>query len=508
MSNQLQINLNEDYKSFKSGFNTTLEGNLIILTGVNGSGKSQLLDIIKMIQSRNQSIIRLNNEIITPDKIIKRSFVEQLNIKSFATNISNYYNRISREIIDCEIGKLQSLNQFSLSYNRFKEISKNKIFQLKESVSDELIKPEYNDFVWQPNDIFGFDDITEVIYSYLLKRLVFQANTNGLESKSAFNEGKKPIWIILNEQFEKLNFNYRFRTDYEININDTKIIGGLGLTDANNIDITFGVDSFSDGEKAIFGLILASIKNKEDKIEPKILLLDEYDATFNPSLTEAFYKILVEFFVKQDVTVILTTHNPITATFAPTDIEGYQTTFYEIYKESENPNRIVQKSTEELWNINEVKRVLENFYPQVEEIKKENERLKKIETELNSKVKSLTKSLIVTEGKTDWKHCLSALKYYYHLNNEYTGITEDFFWKNENGMGDATLKNWLTTVEQSDPTNKIIGIYDNDNPKVIQLADLKNGLKNVYSFKITTPKIYKKMTYRNFWGDRFNQFSF
>jgi ABC-type Mn2+/Zn2+ transport system ATPase subunit len=45
---KLSVNLQQDYKTFKAGFECELEAkhNLIIISGVNGSGKSQLGEII------------------------------------------------------------------------------------------------------------------------------------------------------------------------------------------------------------------------------------------------------------------------------------------------------------------------------------------------------------------------------------------------------------------------------------------------------------------------------
>ena len=308
-------------------------------------------------------------------------------------------------------------------------------------------------------------------------------NGNPIEAKLNFENGNCPIWKTLNKLFFDLNIDYKLADDYEITETGLFVEGGVNILDKNNNILDFGVDSFSDGEKAIFSLAIAGAKSKMEGVMPQVLLLDEYDATFNPSLTEAFYKIVLEFFVKEGVIVILTTHNPITATFAP-NVEGYDTTFYEMYKESENPLRIVKKTSEELQKIDEIQKVLKGFYPQVEELKKENERLVKLKKDSDIKIKSLTKPLIVTEGKTDWEHCLSALKLYYHPNEEYQIITEELFWKYTDGFGgDTKLRAWLIDIENSNPSHKIIGIYDDDNSE-IKVSDLKDGSRNVHSFKI------------------------
>ena len=86
---ELEIKLNSQYKSFESGFTTLLNGDLIILSGINGAGKSQLLDIIKGRSQKDiQDIagisdgqfieinrtMKLNGEDILPSNIEHLSF--------------------------------------------------------------------------------------------------------------------------------------------------------------------------------------------------------------------------------------------------------------------------------------------------------------------------------------------------------------------------------------------------------------------------------------------------
>lgn len=43
---KIDISVVESYKAYKKGSSYSLEGDLIVLSGINGSGKSQLLQII------------------------------------------------------------------------------------------------------------------------------------------------------------------------------------------------------------------------------------------------------------------------------------------------------------------------------------------------------------------------------------------------------------------------------------------------------------------------------
>lgn len=54
---RLDINILKPYKLYKGDTKYHLEGDLIVLSGINGSGKSQLLKILS--QSTNESISRV-----------------------------------------------------------------------------------------------------------------------------------------------------------------------------------------------------------------------------------------------------------------------------------------------------------------------------------------------------------------------------------------------------------------------------------------------------------------
>ena len=97
----------------------------------------------------------------------------------------------------------------------------------------------------------------------------------------------------------------------------------------------------SDGEKAIISLSFASLSGVKQE-ERKVLLLDEFDANFNPSLTEIFFRILDQYFVSKGILVVIATHSATTIALAP-----IITSFYEIFKKNAaNTNRIlpVQKN--------------------------------------------------------------------------------------------------------------------------------------------------------------------
>jgi len=74
----LSVLLNQCYKSFGFNFSVDLNGSFIIHSGINGSGKSQLLDIVAQRDScgnkkKISAIVKLNENLITKNDIVRRS---------------------------------------------------------------------------------------------------------------------------------------------------------------------------------------------------------------------------------------------------------------------------------------------------------------------------------------------------------------------------------------------------------------------------------------------------
>ena len=122
----------------------------------------------------------------------------------------------------------------------------------------------------------------------------------------------------------------------------------------------------------------------------------------------------------------------------------------------------------------------------------ENDRFKERYTELDKATKSGTKPLIITEGKTDIQYLKAAMAKLddSDIDIDFYEITEDW--------GDSqllTLLEWLSRIPQS---RKIIGIFDRDVQKVIDVIEKddithKDYGNNVYAFcvPLVNSDVYK-----------------
>jgi ABC-type branched-subunit amino acid transport system ATPase component len=88
-------------------------------------------------------------------------------------------------------------------------------------------------------------------------------------------------------------------------------------------DIEMRFSDLSSGEKVLmsFALCLYNTKdNRQSKTFPKLLLLDEVDAPLHPSMTKSLINTIQKVLVEgQRIAVILTTHSPSTVALAPED---------------------------------------------------------------------------------------------------------------------------------------------------------------------------------------------
>lgn len=495
--NQLNIKLTQKYKSFEADFNTSLTGDLIILSGINGSGKSQLLNVIygldgKDFDKKIPSFIQLNGEQINYKDIDYRSFKDNITIpeltQASTVNIISHTNQAWSSYTS---DRLNSLN-----YNNY--LIEDSCFRAKEILIGKFGKEKFinglieedefkttlklEKFIWKVGDKFT-NSIGEIFFNHAIKVGEKMKDVGRANFDNSMLE--KAPWTLLNELFEKLNFEYRFKSDYFLNgfeINEQPSLFSLNSDRSINENEKRLISELSDGEKTIISLCFASLSGNE--IKKKILLLDELDSVLNPSLIEKFFIVINDYFIKQGIMVIMSTHSSSTVSLSPD-----YTKYYEIFKPIYKNTRILEVSKDdytELFIANK------NFY---DKISNQQNRI----NELEKSISSNQEILIVTEGKTDWKHIITALRYF-HSKSLYKEISEDFFYRfgskqdlndkicdtNEvNELSESKLKNYLSALVDSRSIDNNysqvrIGVFDSDtNTNLVNDSE-----KNVYSMKI------------------------
>lgn len=121
-------------------------------------------------------------------------------------------------------------------------------------------------------------------------------------------------WDVVNEALAVAGFPYRVISPIETRILDTYFLRLRDTVSGNEIN----PNDLSSGEKVLLQLTLWLFSSSKEGVFPKLLLLDEPDAHLHPSMTVQFLDVISEVLVrKHGVRVIMTTHSPSTVALAP-----------------------------------------------------------------------------------------------------------------------------------------------------------------------------------------------
>lgn len=390
---KLEIKFIDNYYSFKKNENFTFSGDFIILSGFNGTGKTQMLKAMSQLKEENVAAPYL-------DKISKKYVVhieqdgQQIDYRKirllnfqrtfqyntdFPSTNENYFEKIinnvfafykneilpyknffdqDKNFFDQDESQMPFLhNNHNINepyvYNsgeiqKFISLIKEKIpkenwFKLSKQEIKELLP---NNFEWPTSteDQKLLKKIGQIFLNYVNKREEEKQkciNHKDNQLKSRYFDDEKWLsdapWTLLNKLFKDLNFKYRFLDDYEkdfwnIGLKDPIILKDKGNGDSRHLS------ELSDGEKTLLDLSLTSFEFKGQGI--KLVLFDEYDAFLNPSMIENFYKILKTFY--SDFQVILVTHNITTIFQAPDEAH-----FYELFADENGVHKIIETVRQE-----------------------------------------------------------------------------------------------------------------------------------------------------------------
>lgn len=236
----------------------------------------------------------------------------------------------------------------------------------------------------------------------------------------------------------------------------------------------------SSGEAMLLSLFAALLKEYDDigqqvrRLEDVkgIVVIDEIDLHLHIEFQKTILPELIKRFKK--VQFIVTTHSPFF-------LYGMDETYNENWKLINLPfgNEIG------LHDYSEMKSAYDIFVSGFNQ-------LQNTFTTVNKKLQNLTKPLVITEGKTDWKHFKNALV---KLNEESKFLDLDFEfleYQDEIEMGDSHLKSLCEQTSKLNNNRKVICIFDRDDSKIVSAMDgngtpFKEWGNSVYSFCIPKP---------------------
>lgn len=291
----MKITLQQKFKSL-APFSIDLP-DFVVLTGVNGAGKTQILTAI---QQPNLLKVYDNEKELTKKKYVTSH--------SLSPNESSV---VTREQLNQKIQSLwQQYSQFKENRQRNPNLLLEQSFSIQKSAQYKVIDKIARNANKNINEL-TLDDFfnhypledglqqTDVFYqnfSSLFKR--YQDKLDDNEYREYRNQVKKhtEITFLTKEEFEKTfgeapwDFVNKIikeaNLDYNINspVNshrdapfELKLVNNY-----NGVEIKFG--ELSSGEKVLMSLALALYNSNFDIEFPKVLLMDEPDASLHPSM--------------------------------------------------------------------------------------------------------------------------------------------------------------------------------------------------------------------------------
>ncbi len=223
----IYIKLTDKYKSLEANYEFDFYGNLIVLSGINGSGKSHLADAFMGI-SRKDANHLINRDVsiddsnCIPGQVIIRTFSDAAHLgdvnqtaaqltTSYKETIWNSYisNRLNSNDPNTRNYRLSADKAKAILIDQFSEYD----FNNGNITREQIMRTIPSDFAWLPDDIFQ-NSVLQIFYSYAKKDEFFHAqNDRGIQTPTV---GNAP-WKTLNQLFKNLGFEYRFREDYQLN---------------------------------------------------------------------------------------------------------------------------------------------------------------------------------------------------------------------------------------------------------------------------------------------------
>lgn len=386
----LNIYIPESYKSIPSGFTWNHIPQFTILTGVNGVGKTHLLNILKRQEANG---VHINIPIIVTDDaenevalVMPSPQTRLQNISGLIsyyndtenrlTNISNWENLIkgwnnriswiNTRLRDDSLNEaerrqfnheLRDLSNNIKSYNQmiinatifaYEEELKNISIKIRKTISNiteedirQYANPYFNDF----SEIEDFENYIKQEHEEYKENLAIAARkTNVAEFKTLASQ-EKPYEIV-NRLFLKYGFEYYKMLDPFPELKERN--GEIRFIGKQNETVEYS--ALSSGEQMIVKFIILSLGRDIAGRRINTLVLDEPDAHLHPTMSKMMVDILYELSQPKengggDIRVIITTHSSSTVAFAP---EG---SLFVLEKDIQNHKHIRETTSSEAIEI-------------------------------------------------------------------------------------------------------------------------------------------------------------
>jgi len=467
----INLKVDERYLAIQPGFEWKEIPSFVILTGVNGVGKTQLLKMMSDTQNPVCHCVFSDNGNIAPI-ILSSSMKKKLNIDGLIVYKNELLDNLAEErkqqrfaqmykdTVKHNEQQLQSVTDSVEKKRILREIEESKkvvknfqniIKGLHEYAYDVEISKISSKLGKDPLDITDneireyanpyFNTLTEIAdFERFIKQeenerneMFVKLSKEKRENEIAAVRDEERSFETINRLFRKYGFDYFTMLDP---FPSDKSRNGVILFEGKNGEMV-QYDALSSGEQMIVKFIIWAMGKDIRGNRINTMLLDEPDAHLHPSMCKMMVDILHEISKPQSeggsgIRVIITTHSPSTAAFAP---EG---SLFVMEKDGHG-NRFVRRT-----DVDEAVAVLSQGVFTFDKV------IKQFSMVLDSN----KENVLFVEGKTDVDHLIKAMDILgYDLNVEIID------------MHDATtLANFIksTPAKLFPAKKKLIALFDYD----------------------------------------------
>lgn len=384
----ITIKLLTRYKSLQEGFEWKDIPSFSVITGVNGVGKSQLLEVIKgrsekpdsygnfsrivrKISSKNGPEILIFSDNIAQRSLSLNGLIEYVknsdqrlvllrnidnNITSYQNNI-NYWRQQYAQTAD-KVTRLQLENEIKNHEETIRNFQNDKLNvniyaydeelnriarkltkKVEDLTEDEIRQNAIDNF----ESLTTIDELTRFIANEnqkYMRRVTYLSEMGQREEEDKLVNEERPYQAI-NRIFRQYGFDYfEMLNPFPF---DGKLNGEIRFQGKGGEIVDY--NSLSSGEQAIVQFVIWSYGQDFRGNRLNTMVLDEPDAHLHPSMCKMMVEIFSEMSAKKEeggggIRIIMTTHSPSTVAFTP---EG---SLFVMQRETDN-KRVIRPTTSE-----------------------------------------------------------------------------------------------------------------------------------------------------------------